>query len=168
MIRDCKPGDAGRVAEIYNYYVAKTVVTFDEEPVSVDEIARRIEETTAEYPWLVYEEEGRILGFAYADRWKSRCAYRHSVETTVYLDPDLTGRGLGTRLYKALIDRLKNTSIHSLIGGIALPNDASIALHEKLGFEKIGQFKEVGWKFNRWVDVGYWELIFDNGSGNQD
>ena len=161
MIRDCKPGDAQRICEIYNYYVAETIVTFEEEPVSEEEMAYRMEETSARYPWLVCEEESRVVGFAYASRWQSRCAYRYSAETTVYLDPQFTGRGLGTQLYRALIERLKNTSLHSLIGAIALPNEVSIALHEKLGFEKIGQFKQVGWKFGRWIDVGYWELIFD-------
>lgn len=81
------------------------------------------------------------------------------METTVYIDKDAIGRGLGTKLYTALIDALRSTRIHSLIGGIALPNEGSVTLHEKLGFVKIGQFKEVGWKFDRWIDVGYWELI---------
>jgi phosphinothricin acetyltransferase len=137
-----------------------TVITFEEEAVPVEEMAQRIQEVLAAgRPWFVWEENGRVLGYAYASGWKSRCAYRYAVESSIYLDKDATGRGLGTRLYVALIDALRAKKIHSIIGGIALPNPASIALSEKLGFQKIGQFKEVGWKFNQWIDVGYWELI---------
>jgi len=100
-----------------------------------------------------------VLGYAYASKWKSRCAYRYAVESSIYLAPDATGRGLGTRLYVALIDALRAKSVHTIIGGIALPNPASVALSEKLGFRKIGQFEQVGWKFEKWIDVGYWELI---------
>ena len=105
------------------------------------------------------EDEGQVVGYAYASRWKSRCAYRYSVETTVYLSSAATGKGFGSLLYEHLIAELRQRSIHSLIGGIALPNNASVSLHEKLGFEKVAHFKEVGWKFNQWIDVGYWELI---------
>jgi len=108
----------------------------------------------------VYSEGNKTLGYAYASKWKSRCAYKYSVETTVYLRPEVKGQGIGSKLYKELLTQLKEKNIHAAIGGIALPNDASIALHEKLGFKKIGQFKEVGYKFDKWIDVGYWELIF--------
>ena len=110
-------------------------------------------------PWFVWEENGRVLGYAYAGKWKSRCAYRYSVESSIYLAKEATGRGLGTKLYVALIDALHTKGIHSIIGGIALPNPASIGISEKLGFQKIGHFKEVGWKFEQWIDVGYWEMI---------
>jgi phosphinothricin acetyltransferase len=160
MIRPAPVSDAPALAGIYNHYVLNTVVTFEEEAVSAEDMAQRIRDTLeAELPWLVWEEDGRVLGYCHASKWKSRCAYRFALETTVYLDPDATGRGLGTKLYTALIDTLRPTRMHALIGGIALPNDASVALHEKLGFQKIGQFREVGWKFGRWVDVGYWELM---------
>ncbi len=160
MLRAATPADAAAIAGIYNHYILNTVVTFEEEALPVEEMARRITETLADgNPWFVWEESGRVLGYAYAGKWKSRCSYRFSVEATVYLDPTATGRGLGKRLYSALIDRYRNTRIHAIIGGVALPNDASTALHEKLGFQKIAHFKEVGWKFDRWIDVGYWELI---------
>lgn len=160
MIRPATPADAAAIVGIYNHYILKTVVTFEEETLPVEEMARRITETLADgNPWFVWEEDGRILGYAYAGKWKSRCSYRFSVEATVYLDPTATGRGLGTKLYTALIDRYRNTRIHAIIGGVALPNEASAALHEKLGFQKIAHFKEVGWKFEQWIDVGYWELI---------
>lgn len=160
MIRSATSADAAAISEIYNHYVVNTIITFEEEKVSQNEMAQSITELLAAgRPWLVWEENGRVRGYAYANGWKSRCAYRFALETTVYVDKDAIGRGLGTKLYTALIDALRSTGIHSLIGGIALPNEGSVALHEKLGFVKIGQFKEVGWKFDQWIDVGYWELI---------
>ena len=122
-------------------------------------MTQRIHETISSLPWIVIEDEGQVVGYAYASRWKSRCAYRYSVETTVYLSAAATGKGFGSLLYEHLIADLRQHSIHSLIGGIALPNTASVSLHEKFGFEKVAHFKEVGWKFNQWIDVGYWELI---------
>jgi phosphinothricin acetyltransferase len=169
MLRAATSADAVAIAGIYNHYILNTVVTFEEEVLPVDEMARRITETLADgNPWFVWEEGGRVLGYAYAGKWKSRCSYRFSVEATVYLDPTATGRGLGTKLYRALIDHYRSTRIHAIIGGVALPNDASTGLHEKLGFQKIAHFKEVGWKFDRWIDVGYWELILTPGGGPAD
>ena len=159
MIRPVTKADAAQIAAIYNHYVNETIITFEEEPIGKAEMARRIKEVSADLPWLVAVEGDRVLGYAYASKWKSRCAYRYSVESTVYLAPDATGRGLGTRLYTALIAELKRRSYHSIIGGVALPNAASVALHEKMGFKKVAHFKEVGWKFKQWIDVGYWELI---------
>ena len=160
MIRPATTADAAAIATIYNHYVLNTIVTFEEEAVPVDEAANRIAELLAAgWPWLVWEEAGQVQGYAYANSWKSRCAYRFALETTIYLAKAATGRGGGTLLYAALIDSLRPTRIHSLIGGVALPNAGSVALHEKLGFVKIGQFKEVGWKFDQWIDVGYWELM---------
>ena len=160
MIRPATPADAAAIAAIYNHYVANTIITFEEDAVGPEDMARRVAETLdASLPWFVWEEGGRILGYASASKWKSRCAYRHAVESTIYLDQSATGRGLGTVLYTALLADLKARGLHAVIGGIALPNAASVALSEKLGFKKIGQFKEVGWKFRQWIDVGYWELI---------
>ncbi|HEX2862131.1 MAG TPA: arsinothricin resistance N-acetyltransferase ArsN1 family B [Lacunisphaera sp.] len=160
MIRPATPADAAAIAGIYNHYVLHTVVTFEEEPITNAEMARRITEVTeGGRPWFVWEESGRVLGYSYASAWKSRCSYRFSLETTVYLEQGATGRGLGTKLYTALIDTLRTTKTHALIASVALPNAGSVALHEKLGFKNIGQFKEVGWKFDRWLDVGYWELL---------
>ena len=160
MIRAATAADAAAIADIYNHYVRDTIVTFEEEVITAAEVKWRIGEVAAiPLPWLVCVEDGVILGYAYANKWKSRCAYRYSAESTIYMAKNATGRGLGTRLYTALIDDLRSRSIHSVIGGVALPNDASVALHEKLGFKKIGQFREVGWKFEQWIDVGYWELI---------
>ena len=158
-IRDAVLADADAIARIYNHYVLQTVVSFEEEPVTVVDMAARIEEVASvALPWLVAEQAGQLIGYAYATKWKGRSAYRYSVETSVYLLPGYIGRGLGTALYQRLIDRLKGRGLHVAIGGIALPNDASVALHEKLGFRKVAQFPEVGFKLGRRVDVGYWHL----------
>ncbi len=160
MLRHCTPADAAQICDIYNHYIRETVITFEESPVLSVEMARRIADISQTLPWLVWKEEGRILGYAYATPWKSRAAYRHSVESSIYLAPAATGRGLGSKLYSALIADLRNRGLHCVIGGAALPNPASVALHERLGFSKVAQFREVGFKFGRWIDVAYWQLIF--------
>jgi phosphinothricin acetyltransferase len=161
MLRRATTADAAALAGIYNHYVAHTIITFEEEPVSAAGMAQRIGETLADgFPWFVWAEpDGRILGYAHASKWKSRCSYRYSAETTVYLDKSATRRGLGTKLYTAVIAELRALKLHALIGGVALPNEASIALHEKFGFRKVAHFKETGFKFGQWIDVGYWELM---------
>jgi phosphinothricin acetyltransferase len=159
QLRACTPADAARICSIYNHYVLETVVTFEEVPVLVEDMARRIVEVTSRLPWLVCELDGEICGYAYAAPWKERSAYRHSVESTVYLSPGAAGQGIGTQLYAALLEALRDTEVHCAVGGISLPNQASVALHEKLGFAKIGHFREVGWKCGKWVDVGYWEIV---------
>lgn len=159
MIRQVTTEDAPEICEIYNYYVLKTSITFEEHPVQKDEMTKRIRETTAKLPWLIWCANGHILGYCYASAWKNRPAYRLSVETTVYLHAEALGNRIGSQLYEALISELQQRSVHAAIAGIALPNPASIALHEKFGFEKVAHFKEVGFKFGRWIDVGYWQLI---------
>jgi phosphinothricin acetyltransferase len=159
-IRNATAEDADAIAEIYNSYVEKTVVTFEEEPVSGDEMRRRMADVEASsLPWLVAEEGERIVGYAYATKWKARSAYRFSVETTVYLAEGLGKQGIGSRLYEELFRRLKGQGIHAAIGGIALPNFGSVALHEKFGMRKVAHFEQVGFKFGKWVDVAYWERI---------
>ena len=108
-------------------------------------------------PWLVAVEEGEVIGYAYAAKWNERCAYRFSVEVTIYVSPASVAKGWGTMLYTRLFAQLKDRSIHAVIGVIALPNPASIALHEKFGMKKVGHLEEVGFKFNNWVDVGFWQ-----------
>jgi phosphinothricin acetyltransferase len=159
MIRSATAQDCEAIARIYNHYVAHTIVTFEEQPVSVDDMTRRVDEVLAAgLPWLVAEEDGHVLGYAYAGRWKARSGYRFAVEISVYLDPAATGRGLGTTLYEALFPLLREKKIHAIVGGIALENPASVALHEKFGMRKIAHFREIGFKFDRWIDVAYWEL----------
>jgi phosphinothricin acetyltransferase len=157
MIRPAIHADGQALADIYNPYVLGTTITFEELAVAPEEMATRIRTVTQTFPWLVVEVQGTVVGYAYATPWKARSAYRRTVESAIYVDPSHAGQGLGTQLYEALLAELKQQSIHAVLGGIALPNEASVALHERLGFEKVGQLKEVGWKLNRWVDVGYWE-----------
>ena len=157
-VREAGAGDAEAVAAIYNHYVRETVVTFEEEPVGVEVMAARIGQVVAEgLPWLVAEREGAVVGFAYATPWKERSAYRYSVECTVYVAPGFEGQGLGSALYSELFERLAAREVHAVIAGIALPNERSVALHESFGMTKVAQFREVGFKFGRWVDVGYWQ-----------
>ena len=159
-VRVVTPEDAGAVAGIYNHYVLQTVVTFEEEPVTAEEMSRRIDEVkAASLPWFVAERDGAIAGYAYASRWRARSGYRFSSEVTVYLAPEQGRRGIGSALYAELLSALRESGLHAAIGGIALPNDASVALHERFGFKKVAHFEQTGFKFNRWIDVGYWELI---------
>lgn len=159
-IRPADPNDAAAVAAIYNHYVATTCITFETDPVSPADMAGRIGEVCeVGLPWLVAIDAGAVAGYAYASKWKGRCAYRHSAESTVYLEQGCRGRGIGKALYVALIDALRVRGMKTLIGGIALPNDASIGLHERLGFEKAAHFRQVGFKQDRWIDVGYWQLL---------
>jgi phosphinothricin acetyltransferase len=157
-IRVAEPRDAKAIADIYNHYVQTSIVTFEEDPVTAAEIARRMEEVqSAPLPWLIAEEGSQVVGYAYATPWRTRTAYRFSVEVTVYVAPGYAGRGIGSMLYSQLFPMLQAQGIHAVMGGIALPNEASVALHEKFGFRQVAAFQEVGFKFNRWIDVGYWQ-----------
>lgn len=157
LVRRAGPADAGAIADIYNHYVRDTVVTFEEEPVAASVIAGRMGDGSL--PWFVAEVDGTIVGYAYASKWVGRCAYRYSVETTVYLRHGLQRRGLGTALYASLLPRLREMGMHAAIAGISLPNPGSVGLHEKLGFTPVGAFRQVGFKQDRWIDVGYWQLM---------
>ncbi|KGJ93803.1 GNAT family N-acetyltransferase [Colwellia psychrerythraea] len=159
MIRAVQANDAKAICDIYNYYISDTIITFEEESVSPADILTRINSLlSADLPWFVVEDKtGQVIGYAYAAKWRERFSYRFSVEVTAYLSPDHGGQGLGTQLYQALFTALKDKGIHSVIGGITLPNSASIALHEKFDMVKVAHFKEVGLKFDRWLDVGYWQ-----------
>lgn len=160
MIREAKLQDAAAIAEIYNFYILNTHTTFETEAIDAEEMGKRILSVEKlQLPFLLYEMENRIHAYAYATEWKSRSAYKQTAETSIYMPMATQSQGIGTKLYTALIEILKNKNYHALIGGIALPNDKSIALHEKLGFEKVAHFKQVGYKFNQWIDVGYWELL---------
>jgi L-amino acid N-acyltransferase YncA len=159
MIRSATIEDAVRISEIYNHYVLHSTITFEEQAVPVDEMRQRIAEVRDGLPRLVWVEDHAVQGFAYGRKWKGRTAYRYYVESTVYLAEGSTGKGIGSTLYEALFAELRQRRLHTVIGGIALPNEASVALHEKIGFEKVSHFREVGWKFDKWIDVGYWQLI---------
>ncbi len=161
MIRPINIADAKSIAKIYNHFISNTIVTFEENLISDSDMSKRIEESSSNLPWLVAEENGIVIGYAFASKWKGRCAYRHSVETTVYLSPAVTSKGWGTKLYNSLFDALKTSGFHTAISGIALPNPASVALHEKFNMNKVAHFSEVGRKFDQWVDVGYWQRKID-------
>ena len=159
-VRSARPEDALQVSEIYNHYIQTSTITFEEEPVSAAEMAARILEIQSlSYPWLVAMAANDVLGYAYAGKWKVRAAYKHSSEITVYVRPGQERSGVGSALYQQLLPALKAGGVRAAIGGVALPNDASVRLHEKFGFEKCAHFKEVGFKFNRWIDVAYWQRI---------
>lgn len=158
--RDAAAADASRLAEIYNHYVTTTIVTFGSEPVTDEQMAADIAAADPRRPLLVWEDaDGTVAGFAQASSWQARCAFANTVETTVYLDPERVGGGRGSRLYTALLDRLRSAGLRTALGGIALPNPASIALHEKLGFTKAAHLERVGDKLGQEIDVGYWQLI---------
>ncbi|MBN2336895.1 MAG: N-acetyltransferase [Acidobacteria bacterium] len=158
-IRPVVAEDAAAVAGIYNHFVRHTIVTFEEEEVTVKEMARRVERVAARYPWFVGEAEGEVIGYAYADIFKDRSAYRFSVETTIYLRPDATGKGSGRRLYAHLLSALQQRGIVNAVAIIALPNPASVRLHERAGFRRAGRLHGVGWKLGRWLDVEYWQCV---------
>jgi len=160
-MRDAVPGDAAAIANIYGHYVLATTVSMEFEPVDAAEMAGRIAEVQAAgLPWIVLVEDGQVAGYAYASKWRARPGYRDAVEASVYLAPALRGGGRGARLYRVLIERLRGR-FHTVIGGIALPNPASVALHERLGFRKVAHFEEVGHKFGQRIDVGYWQRMLD-------
>jgi len=159
VIRAATATDAVQVADIYNHFILTSVITFEEEPVASREMARRIVDIQSNgLPWLVAARGEQILGFAYANKWKTRAAYRFSTEVTVYVREGLSRSGIGSQLYAELFSALKSAGVHAVIGGVALPNEASVRLHEKFGFRKVAHFSEVGFKFNRWIDVAYWQL----------
>ncbi|RVT46015.1 N-acetyltransferase family protein [Rheinheimera sediminis] len=160
MIRQATTADAAAIAAIYNHYVLNTTVTFEEQTVTTEQMAERIEQVQNDaLPWLVLERSGDLLGYAYATKWRVRSAYRFSVESTVYVKDAVTTKGIGSQLYQQLLAELKALGLHLVIGGITLPNDKSVALHEKFGFEKCGHFHQVGFKFEQWRDVGYWQKL---------
>lgn len=163
LIRPADIDDAIDIAYIYNYYIATSHCTFEIEPVDLAEMQRRINEgMAAGYPFLVAEgDDDEILGYAYGNEYRPRSAYIHSVEVSVYVRPGHDGKGIATSLYEALFPEIIAGDFHAIVAGISLPNDASVHLHEKFGFEKVAHFREVGRKFDRWIDVGYWELVLD-------
>jgi len=161
--RTATTSDAKAVAEIYAPYVTETVISFEEEPPSTAEMARRIAETLPTHPFLVFEADGRVLGFAYAGRHNVRAAYRWSASVTVYVAAGAHRRGIGRTLYSDLFATLRRQGFHSLFAGITLPNEKSVGLHEAMGFVHLGAYREVGFKFGRWHDVGYWRLGLGEG-----
>lgn len=158
-LRNATAADAPAIATIYNHYILNTTISFEEEPVTAPVIAARIAEVQAAgLPWLVALMNGELVAYAYATKWRVRAAYRFAVESSVYVAQNRARTGLGKALYRVLIERLRAAGVHLVIGGIALPNEPSVALHEAMGYVKAAHFTEVGRKFDRWIDVGYWQL----------
>lgn len=158
-IRPADPArDAAACAAIYAPNVESTPISFELVAPDAAEFARRIEKYAATHQFLVAEEGGEVVGYAYACRWRERSAYDWSVEVSVYVDPAHHGRGVGRALYAELFDRLRAQGFRSAVAGITLPNPASIGLHESMGFEPIGALRDIGWKNGGWHDVGYWQL----------
>ncbi|MFV0632896.1 GNAT family N-acetyltransferase [Demequina sp.] len=156
MIRDASPADADAIAALYNPYVRETVITFEYDEVSVEDMGARILKVQEQgLPWLVSVEADAVVGFAYAAPYRPRAAYLHSVETTIYLAQGQSGRGLGRALYDELLTRLEATPAHTALSLVAVPNDASMGLHQAVGFREVGVLREVGRKFDRWIDVAY-------------
>ncbi len=159
MIRKVNATDAQAIAHIYNHYVLNTTISFETQAVTTAHMQHRITSISAQYPYLVYEHEGRVVGYCYAHLWKERVAYSQTLETTIYLHPDYCHRGIGKRLMQQLIEQCRAQGFHALIACITGGNEGSIALHQSLGFEQRSCFKEVGHKFGAWLDVVDLELI---------
>lgn len=157
MVRNATTQDAAQLVDLYNHYIRHTLITFEEEELTAAQFAERIQKISAHYPFLVYEEKGEILGFAYGNKWRERSAYRFALESSVYVRQGHFGKKIGNKLYEKLFEELKNQGCKQVIGVITLPNETSVRMHEKFGFEKVAHFKQVGLKFGQWCDVGFWQ-----------
>ena len=158
QLRSAEARDLDAIGEIYRHYVEQTAITFDLEPPSSAAWLQRFEDARAAgRPWLVAEDAGVIVGYVSTSEFRPRAAYRSTIETTIYLRPQACGRGIGTALYGRALEEAAR-SFHLAVAGITLPNAASVALHERLGFRPVGVFEEVGHKLGAWHDVGWWQL----------
>jgi L-amino acid N-acyltransferase YncA len=165
-IRDADPDrDGAPCAAIYAPFVLDTAVSFEEVPPTPGEFAERIRNTTVTHPWIVAEDGGQVIGYAYAARHRTRAAYRWAADVAVYIGTDDRRTGTGRRLYEALFERLREQGLRTVCAGITLPNEASIGLHRALGFEPVGTYRRIGWKAGRWYDVAWWQL--DLAPGNE-
>ncbi|HSV03429.1 MAG TPA: arsinothricin resistance N-acetyltransferase ArsN1 family B [Phenylobacterium sp.] len=158
MIRPASAADAAAVAAIYAPIVEATIISFETVAPGPAEMARRIEATLETHPWLVFEDDGGVAGYAYAGAHAARDAYRWSVNVSVYNAERARRRGVGRALYHALFEILRRQGFHMAFAGITLPNEASVGLHEAMGFRPVGVYPEVGWKLGAWREVGYWGL----------
>lgn len=158
IIRLAQNADIPSMLEIYSPYVLNTAISFETTPPSFLEFQKRVLEILEQYPWIVCEDNKQLVGYAYAGPYKSRCAYGWSVESTVYVHQGFHNKGIGKALYLQLLDLLKSQGAVNVIAGIALPNLASVGLHEALGFEKVAHFRDIGFKLGQWWDVGYWQM----------
>lgn len=159
LIRHADSGrDAAACAAIYAPYVTDGVASLEEDPPDANEMRRRIEAITPRFPWLVAEDTGQVIGYAYAAQHHPRSAYRWAADSTVYIDDARRGRGVGKALYQALLGLLAEQKLRMVCAGITLPNRASVALHESFGFQPVGIYRRIAFKRERWWDVGWWQL----------
>ncbi|MDS0526617.1 GNAT family N-acetyltransferase [Clostridium sp. SHJSY1] len=158
MIRNVKVEDSKEIVDIYNYYILNTCITFDMNELSLKEMEEKIKAKRNKEPWIVYEEENKILGYAYVGEWRSKAAFNFTKEVTIYLNPKKKGSGIGTKLMEELIKMCKESGIRTLISVITVPNDISSSLHEKFGFNKVAYYEKVGFKQEKWLDVESWQL----------
>lgn len=156
-IRMARTSDADDISRIYRPFVESTIVSFETAPPEPAQMADRITATISRYPWLVCEWDGRMAGYAYATRHRDRKAYQWSVDTSAYVDPGYWRRGVGRGLYDSLFGILSAQGFMNAYAGIALPNPASVGLHESVGFRPVGVYRSVGYKLGAWHDVGWWE-----------
>jgi phosphinothricin acetyltransferase len=159
QIRPAVLSDLARLTEIYNHYIINTPITFDLEPYTVEKRTPWFQQfaLAGRYRLLVAEENGIILGYAGTMRWRPKAAYDTTVETTIYCAPEAVGEGIGTRLYQAVFEAIAEENVHQIVAGYTMPNAATAALHERLGFRPVGVFKEVGYKFGKYWDVAWCE-----------
>lgn len=158
-IRDADPSrDAAACAAIYAPHIESSAVSFEERAPDAGEMAARIERSRASHAWLVAERDGEVLGYAYATAFNERPAYRWSAGVSVYIGESARGQGVGRALYNALFERLRERGFRMACAGVTLPNEASVGLHESLGFERVGVNREIGWKHGAWHDVGWFQL----------
>ncbi|TCC58840.1 N-acetyltransferase family protein [Kribbella pittospori] len=156
-IRDASELDGPACAAIYTPYVTDTAITFETEPPTAADMADRIAKTQETHAWVVLEDEGRVVGYAYASQMKPRAAYRWSCALSVYIEPGRRRTGGGRALYEALFERLAERGFRTAVAGTTLPNEASVGLHTALGFETVGTYRKIGWKLGAWHDVHYWQ-----------
>jgi phosphinothricin acetyltransferase len=156
-IRRATGADAEIIAGMYNWYILNTIITFETEEVSPDEMKERIYEKLVRYDWIVGQIDHEIIGYAYYGPFRPRAAYNHTVESTIYLSQKSTGKGFGKRLYADLIESAKDRGFREVIGVIALPNPPSLTLHRETGFQEVGVLKNVGYKFRKYIDVALWQ-----------
>lgn len=160
-IRKTVSSDLHDILNIYNHYIKNTIITFDLEPISLDTFSEMMLPVLDSFPFYVALDKDVLIGYAYLASWKKRKAYDFTVESSVYLKAGNEGKGAGKLLYAQLFNDAERIGVHSVIAGISLPNKSSVKFHEYFGFEFIGAFKEVGYKFDKWIDVGYWQLILN-------
>jgi len=165
MIRDAVAADAERCAAIYAPYVRETAISFESEPPAAEDMARRIADAQRAHAWLVLETDGEVIGYAYGGPFMARAAYQWATTVSVYLEQGRRRTGGGRALYEALFDRLAARGHRTALAGIALPNDASIGLHQALGFEPVGTYRRVGWKLGRWHDVAWYQRALAEDEG---